>query len=148
MATKQDLETSLKDAMRSGNEVRKQTLRMALSAIKLAEVERGSGLDEVAVNSILQKEIKSRQESIHDAQKANRNDLVQKSQEEITVLEGFLPQQLSDEELRSQVQAAIAEAGAKAPSDMGKVMKILLPRLQGRASNDRVSQMVRQMLQS
>ncbi len=148
MATKQELETSLKDAMRSGDEVRKQTLRMALSASKLVEVERGSSLDDAAVNSILQKEIKSRQESINDAKKANRSDLIQKSQEEIAVIEGFLPQQLSDEELRSQVQAAIAEVGAKAPSDMGKVMKALLPRLQGRASNDRVSQMVRQMLQS
>ncbi len=148
MPTKQELESSLHDAMRSGDEVRKRTLRMALTNIKLAEVDRGGPLDDAALVSLLQKEIKSRQESILDAQKAGRNDLIQSSQDEIAVLETYLPKQLTDEELRAQVQAAIDETGAKMPGEMGKVMKVLVPRLQGRANSDRVSKMVREMLQS
>ena len=148
MDTKQKLEQALKDAIRTSDDVRKRTMRMVLTNIKLAEVEKGSPLDEVALAGVLQKEIKSRREAILDAEKANRPDLIRDSQDEIAVLETFLPQPLTDDELRAQVQAAIAEVGASAPGDMGKVMKVLLPRLQGRAANDRVSAMVRQMLQS
>jgi uncharacterized protein len=148
MNTKQKLEASLKDAMRSRDDVRKSTIRMALTTIKLAEVEKGAELDENSLLSIIQKEIKNRRESIQDAQKANRADLIKSSEDEIIILEEFLPQPLSDAELQEQVQAAINEVGAKSPTDMGKVMKILVPRIQGRAANDRISLMVRQLLQS
>jgi uncharacterized protein YqeY len=148
MDTKQKLEDALKDAMRAKDDVRKRTIRMALSAIKLSEIANGGSIDEVSTASILQKEIKGRRESIEDAQKANRSDLIAASEEEILVLETFLPKPLNDDELRSQIENAIAEVGAKAPNDMGKVMKVLIPRLQGRAASDRVSQMVRQILQS
>ncbi len=148
MDTKQKLEQALRDAIRTSDDVRKRTIRMVLTNIKLAEVEKGSPLDEVALAGVLQKEIKSRREAILDAQKAHREDLIRDSEDEIAVIETFLPQPLTDEELRAQIQAVIAEVGAAAPGDMGKVMKVLLPRLQGRAANDRVSTMVRQMLQS
>lgn len=148
MDTKQKLEQALRDAIRTSDDVRKRTIRMVLTNIKLAEVEKGSPLDEVALAGVLQKEIKSRRESILDAQKAHREDLIRDSEDEIAVIETFLPQPLTDEELRAQIQAAITEVGAAAPGDMGKVMKVLLPRLQGRAANDRVSTLVRQMLQS
>ena len=148
METKQKLEQALRDAIRSSDDVRKRTLRMVLTNLKLAEVDKGGPLDEVALAALLQKEIKSRRESIQEAEKAHREDLVKASQDEIAVVETFLPQPLTDEELAAQVKAVITEVGATAPGDMGKVMKALLPRLQGRAANDRVSLMVRQMLQS
>lgn len=144
--TKQELETALKDAMRAGNEVRKSTLRMVLSTIRLAEVEKGKPLDEAGLIAVLHKEVKSRRESILDAQRANRPDLIAASEAEIAVLEGFLPQGLSAEELETLVRQAIAEAGAVSPRDMGQVMKLLLPRLQGRVPGDQVSQAVRRLL--
>ncbi|HEX2979665.1 MAG TPA: GatB/YqeY domain-containing protein [Anaerolineaceae bacterium] len=148
METKSRLEAALKDAMRANDDTRRRAIRGALAAIKNAEIDKGAKLDESALASVLQKEIKSRRESIQDAEKANRPDLIQTNESEIAVLEQFLPQPLTDDELRGQITAVIGEVGATSPSDMGKVMKILLPRLQGRAASDRVSQMVRQILQS
>lgn len=147
MGIKQELETALHEAMRSGDELKKLTVRTLLANIKLAEVEKHSALDEAAVASLLQKEIKSRRESIEDAKKANRTDLIAESEKAIAVIEAFLPKGLSEEELRALVSAAIAEVGAASPADMGKVMKVLVSRVQGRAPGDQVSQMVRQMLQ-
>ena len=146
MTTKLELETALKDAMRAGNEVRKSTLRMVLSTIRLAEVEKGKPLDEVELTAVLNKEVKSRRESIRDAQRAHRPDLIAEAEAEIAVLEGFLPQGLSVEELETLVRQAIAEAGAVSPRDMGQVMKLLQPRLQGRVPGDQVSQAVRRLL--
>jgi uncharacterized protein len=146
METKQTLETALRDAMRANNEVAKRTLRMVISSIKLAEIEKSGPLDEAGLMSILQKEIKSRRESISEAEKANRPDLVESSQAEITVLDAFLPKQLSEEELTEIVKTVIQETNASAPTDMGKVMKALMPRLQGKAAGDLVSRVVKNLL--
>jgi hypothetical protein len=99
------------------------------------------------VLAILQKEIKMRRESLDEAQQANRPDLVAEAEAEIAVVNAFLPQAFSADELKALVEAAIAEAGADSPADMGKVMKLLVPRIQGRAPGDQVSQLVRQLLQ-
>ena len=147
MELKQRLESDLHDAMRSGDDVKKSSIRMVLAAIKLAQVDKGEPLDDQAILALMQKEIKSRKESISDAEKANRPDLIASAQAEIAILEGYLPAQMPAEELAGLVQAAIQEAGASLPSDMGRVMKLLLPRVQGRASNDQVSQLVRQLLE-
>jgi uncharacterized protein YqeY len=147
MELKTQLENALREAMRSGNDVRKQTIRMALSAIKFTEIEKGKPVDEAGISTILQKEIKSRREAIQDAEKAHRADLVEDNKAEIDVLESFLPKQLSDLEIQALVDTAISETQANGMADMGKVMKVLVPRLQGRAPGDRVSQIVRQMLQ-
>ena len=147
MTTKAQLESDLKDAMRANDDLRKHTLRLALSAIQYAEVERGAALDENAVLAILQKEVKMRQEAIAEAQHANRPDLEEASKAEITVLEPYLPRAFSPEELEAQAKQAIAEVGASSPQDMGKVMKVLMPRLQGRATGDQASQVVRRLLQ-
>jgi uncharacterized protein YqeY len=146
MDTKEKLQSELKEALRSGNNVRKTTIRMALSSIKLAEVEKGSALDEATLISIIQKEIKIRQEALQDALKADRLDLIDANKAEINVLESFLPKQLSDEELRKMTIEVISEVQATTPTDMGKVMKSLLPRIQGRAPNDQVSRLVRELL--
>jgi uncharacterized protein len=148
MTIKSDLETSLKDAMRSGNDVRKRTIRMAIAAIRFNEVEKGSPLDEAGEIAIMQKEVKSRQEAIADAQRAGRPELAAAAQEEILILEGFLPKPFSPDELASLAREAVAEAGATSPADMGKVMKILTPRLQGRATGTQASQVVRTLLQN
>ena len=147
MSIKSQLNESMKDAMKSGDEVRKRTVRMALAAVKQAEIDKRTELDDAAVMSLLQKEIKNRRESLEEAKKANRADLVEANQKEIDVLQVFLPAAMPAEELRSLVQAAIAETGAASPADMGKVMKTVLPRVAGRAPNDQVSAAVRELLQ-
>jgi uncharacterized protein YqeY len=147
MDTKIQLENALKDAMRSGDDLRKRTIRMALSAIRMAEVDKGGALDETAVLSIVQKEIKSRQEAIEDARRANRPDLIESSQAEITVLQDFLPKQLTEEELEALAKQVIAAVGATNLREMGQVMKALVPRLEGRAPGDQASQVVRRLLQ-
>lgn len=147
MSTKTELETAMKEALRSGDTVRKNTLRLALTAIKEAEVREQEELDDAAILGILQKEVKSRQETLEEAEGAGRDDLVQAARDEIAVLEDYLPQQMSEEELEKLVDAAIAEAGASSPADMGKVMKAVLPMVQGRADGGKVSQMVRAKLQ-
>ena len=147
MSIKTQLNDSMKDAMKSGDEVRKRTVRMALAAVKQAEVDKRIELDDAAVMGLLQKEIKNRRESIEEAKKANRADLVEANEAEINVLQAFLPKAMPAEELRALVQAAIAETGAASPTDMGKVMKTVMPKVAGRAPNDMVSATVRELLQ-
>jgi uncharacterized protein YqeY len=146
MDTRTQIENDLKEAMRTKDELRKNTLRMALSALKLAEIDKGSPLDEGAQFAMLQKEIKSRQESITDAEKAGRSDIVASARAEIAILESYLPKQLTQKELEEMASQAIAEAGATSPREMGQVMKLLVPKLQGRASSSDASQVVRRLL--
>ena len=146
MTTKNLFENALKEAMRSGDDVRKRTVRMALSAIKMAEIDKGAALEESAMLAIVQKEIKSRREAIAEAQRANRPDLVSASEAEIVVLEAFLPKGISLEEVESLAKQVITEVGATSPREMGQVMKALLPRVQGRAPGDQVSAVVRKLL--
>jgi uncharacterized protein YqeY len=146
MDTKAQLENSLKDALRSGDELRKRTIRMAISEARLAEINQGKPLEEADMIAILQKEVKSRNEAIADAQRAGRSDLVAAAQDEIGVLETFLPKQFTPQELEALARQAIDEAQASSPGDMGKVMKLLSPRLQGRATGAQASQIVRQLL--
>lgn len=147
MSIKQNIEAELKDAMRAGDETRKRTYRLILSSIKLAEVEAGKPLDDNATLAVIQKEIKIRRESIEGAEQAHRADLIAETQKEIAILEAFLPKQLSDAELAEMITAAIKETGAANPADVGKVMKVLMPKIQGRATGERVSQAVRKVLQ-
>jgi uncharacterized protein YqeY len=136
----------MKDAMKSGDKVRKLTVSMVLAAIKQVEVDKRATLDDLAVTAILQKEIKNRREAIEEAKKANRPDLIADNEAEIKTLEVFLPQAMPAEELRALVQSAIAEVGATAPSDMGKVMKVVMPKVAGRAPNDLISSTVKELL--
>ncbi len=144
---KTEINNAVKESMKSGDEVRKRTLRMVLAAIKQVEIDRRISLDDAAVLSILQKEIKLRKEALDEATKANRTDLAGDAQDEIEVLNLFLPKGLDPQELRVIVVATIEETGAAAPADMGKVMKALLPKIAGRAPGDQVSALVRELLQ-
>mgnify|MGYP001587112254 FL=1 len=146
MDTKTQLNESMKDAMKSGDEVRKRTVRMVLAAIKQVEVDKQAPVEDLAIVALIQKEIKNRREAVEEAKKANRPELVNDNEAEIKVLEVFLPKAMPAEELRALVQAAIAETGASAPTEMGKVMKIVMPKVAGRAPNDMISSTVKELL--
>ena len=147
MTLKTQLDDSMKDAMKSGDEVRKRTVRMALAAVKQIEVDKRVELDDMAVMNLIQKEVKNRRESLEEAKKANRADLIEANEAEIKVLEAFLPKAMPAEELRALIQAVITETGAASPADMGKVMKVVMAKVAGRAPNDIVSAAVRELLQ-
>ncbi|HSL46862.1 MAG TPA: GatB/YqeY domain-containing protein [Anaerolineales bacterium] len=147
MTIKNQLNESMKDAMKSGDEVRKRTVRMVLAAVKQAEIDKRTELDDPAVMNVIQKEMKNLRESLEEAKKANRADLIEARESEINVLRAFLPKAMPAEELRAMVQTAIAETGAASSADMGKVMKTVMPRVAGRAPNDIVSATVRELLQ-
>ncbi len=147
MDLKTQLNESLKTAMKSGDMTRKDTLRMALAAIKQVEVDKRITLDDAAIMSLLQKEIKNRREALEEAKKANRPDLASANEAEIVIIEAFLPKAMPTDELRAIVKEAIAEVGAASVSDMGKVMKAVMPKVAGRAPNDAISAMVKELLQ-
>lgn len=146
MNTKTQLNEAMKDAMRSGDEIRKRTVRMVLAAIKQVEVDKRIELDETAVIAILQKEVKTRREALEEAKKAAREDLAVAAQAEIDILNAFLPQAMSADELRELARQAIAETGASGPADMGKVIKAVISKAAGRAPGDQVSAVVRELL--
>ncbi len=133
-------------AMKEHEEVKKRVLRMLMSASKLMEVSKGSKLDLTEIQALIQKEIKTRIETIADAEKANRADIIAETRAEIDYLETFLPKQLSDGELEELVKRVISQEGAVSIKDMGKVMKALIPLLSGRATSQRASQTVKALL--
>src|SRR4051794_38633105 len=136
------LQAEVRTAMRDHDELRRDTLRMALSAAHNAEVAQRRALTDDEMTSILTKEVKSRRESIDAYEKADRNDLADKERRESAILSEFLPQPLGEDELRDLVRAAIAETGASTPRDLGKVMGVLSPRTKNRADGRTVSSMV------
>lgn len=133
--------------MKSGDEIRKRTVRMVLAAVKQAEVDKRIELDDMAVIGLIQKEVKNRREAVEEAKKADRADLIEANEAEIKVLEVFLPKAMPEEELRAIVQAAITETGATTQADMGKVMKVVMGKVAGKAPNDKISAAVRELLQ-
>lgn len=143
---KEQLTQALKQALLARDETLKRTLRLALAAIKNAEIDSRSDLDEAEILSILQKEVKLRRETIEGAEQAGREDLITEALAEIKILEEFLPAPFGEEELKSMAQEAIQEVGAKTPGEMGKVMQVIMPRVAGRADGKMVSQVVRQLL--
>ena len=148
MSLRDQLTSDLKTALRSSDEARKGTLRLLLAAVKQAEIDKrpAGALDEGEVLAAIQKEAKARREAIADAQKANRADLVAMNEAELRVIESYLPQQLTREELVGLARAAVAEAGAAGPQQIGAVMKLLTPRTKGRADGKLVSDVVRELL--
>lgn len=146
MVMREELEKQLKEAMRASDEPRKRTLRMILAAVKLAEVEKRGALDEAAMLSILQREVKTRQESLADAERAGRAEMAQDVKTELEIVQSYLPAAMPADELEALVRQAIAEVAASAPADVGKVMKALMPRIQGRADGREVNQVVRRLL--
>ena len=145
-----DYETILKNdlyaAMRANDTLRKRVIRLLMSSIELAEVAKGSKLSDSEFIALVQKEIKTKNDTIVDAEKANRPEMVKEQLEEIKVLEGYLPKQLSEAELIQLAEEVIRETGATSPKDMGKVLKVLIPKLAGRATNQDASRVVKDCL--
>jgi hypothetical protein len=134
--------------MRSSDAMRRDSLRMVLAAVQKAEKEGKHELSDDEMLGLLTRELKVRRESVDAFRAGGREDLVAHEEAAIAVVSEFMPQPLSDAELRALVVAAIAESGATTPRDMGKVMSLLSPRTRGRADGKTVSQLVTQILAS
>ncbi|HEY3267451.1 MAG TPA: GatB/YqeY domain-containing protein [Armatimonadota bacterium] len=148
MALREQLTDDLKSAMREGDTLRRDTIRLLINSLKNAEIDSPTPLDSDAEARIVAKEIKQRKDSITEYRKANREDLAGREEAEMKVLEAYQPRQLSTEELRSLVVASIQRTGAKGPADMGRVMKDVMPELKGRADGGAVNAIAREILTS
>jgi len=145
MSIQQQLTEAMKEAMKAKDSLRLNAIRMARTALKNAEIEARGELDAAATIKVLSTLVKQRREAA-DAYRATRPELADKEEQELAVLQEFLPAQLSEEELMTMVEQAIAETGANSPRDMGAVMKQLTPKTTGRADGKLVSQLVRSKL--
>lgn len=144
---KERIDADMKDAMRAKDELKTNVLRMAKSAVKYKEVEPGaSALDDAGVMGVLTTMIKQRRDSVEQFTTGNRADLAEKEEREIAVLQSYLPTQLSAAELSAEVAAAVKESGAAGAKDMGAVMKILSPKLKGKAEGKAISEEVKNQL--
>ena len=132
--------------MRGGEALRRDVLRMVTSAAYNVEKKQGRALTDDEYLAVLSREVKTRRESVEAFRSGGREDLAEKEEQEIAILQKYLPQQLTPDELRAAVQAAISEAGAKSAKDMGAVMKLLTPKLQGRAEGRAISEEVKNQL--
>ena len=146
MALKEQLDADLKAAMKGKEALKLSVVRMLKSAVKYREIEVMKPLDDAGVLGVIGTEIKRRRDSVEQYKAGARQDLADKEEAEIRILQAYLPQQLSEAELRAKVDEVVARTGAKGPKDMGAVMKALLPEVQGRAEGKAVSEMVKQRL--
>ena len=146
MPLREKLNEDIKTAMKAREQERLAALRLMLAAVKQKEVDERITLDDAAVISVVEKMIKQRKDSIAQFEKAARKDLADKEKYEISVIEGYLPQQLSQGEIEAVVSEAIASTGAKSAADMGKVMGVVKPKLAGRADMGKVSALVKSKL--
>lgn len=146
MSLKDQITDDMKTAMRARETERLGTIRLLLAAIKQREVDERVTLDDAAITAVIDKMIKQRKDSISQFQTAGRDDLVAKEQAELVVLAAYMPEQLSDEAINAEIQAAVAATGAAGPQDMGKVMGVLKSKLAGRADMTAVSGLVKAAL--
>lgn len=148
MALKERLDAELKTAMREKDTLKLSVVRMLKSAVKYREIELMKPLDDAGVQGVIASEIKRRRDSVEQYRAGGRQDLADKEDAEIRILQAWLPEQLSEDELRAKVDEAIQKVGAQGPKDMGAVMKALLPEVQGRAEGKIVSDLVKARLSS
>jgi uncharacterized protein YqeY len=146
MSLRDRINDDVKHAMRAGDARRRDALRLLLAALKQKEVDERKTLSDAEVATVVEKLIKQRREAIVQFEHGGRKDLAQNEQFELDLMLAYMPQQLTDDEIDAEVAAAIAVCGAKAPSDMGKVMAALKPRLAGRADMAKVSGRVKSRL--
>ena len=144
---KQRISDDMKAAMKSGDTLRRDTLRMLGAAIKNAEIEkRGAALEEADIVALVAREIKHRQESIDAFRAGNRADLMEKEEAEKKVLEGYMPAQMDRAEIEDLIKKVVAAVGASGPADKGKVMKELMPQVKGKADGKLVNEIVTGLL--
>ena len=147
MLLKEQLTADMKEAMKNKEKERLAVIRMVRGAIRQQEIDGQKELGEEDVIAVISKEVKMRRDSIEEFQKGGREDLVEKTQAEIDVLLPYLPAQLSEDEVRELVKAAVEQTGAATPKDMGKVMGVLMPKVKGRADGKMVNTIVKSFLQ-
>ena len=143
---KQKLTDDLKQALKSGDKVRRSVIRLVMSAIKNAEIARQSALGDADILGIIAKEARQRRESIEAFKQGNRQDLVAQEEAELAILEGYLPQQMTREEIIQAARRIIEEVGAQGPGDKGKVMPKLIAQLKGRADGREINAVVTDLL--
>lgn len=148
MSLKDRITEDMKAAMKARETERLGAIRLLLAAVKQKEVDERKDLDDAAVLSVIDKMLKQRRDSIFQFEQAGRQDLADKEKFEVSVLQAYMPQAMSDAELEAAVAEAVAAAGAHGPQDMGKVMGLLKPRLAGRADMGKVSALVKARLSS
>ncbi|MFZ1851320.1 MAG: GatB/YqeY domain-containing protein [Nitrosomonas sp.] len=148
MSLKQKISEDMKAAMRSGDIKRRDTIRLLQAAIKQREVDERIVLDDAAIVAVIEKMLKQRKDSITQYEAAQRMDLADKEQEEVSILTDYMPQALSDEEIAALLNEAIAASNAQGMQDMGKVMALLKPQLAGRADMGKVSALIKAKLSS
>jgi uncharacterized protein len=148
LAILDDLNSALKEAMKSRDEVRVSTIRMMKASLKNKEIEKMGDLTGEDVLQVLSTLAKQRRESIEQFSGAGRTELAEKESKELEIIKSYLPKQLSPEELDELIRSAISESGAKSPNDMGKLMKVLMPKVKGAADGKVVNQRVRELLGS
>lgn len=146
MSLKERLKADMKEAMKAKDKVRLSTIRMINSLIKNAEIEKRGELTDEEIIQLLMKYAKQRKESIEMYEKGGRQDLVEKEKAELAIVESYLPEQMSEEEIREIVKKAIEEVGAESVKDMGKVMKIVMPKVKGKADGSLVNKIVKELL--
>ena len=148
MSLRATLSADMKQAMkdREAGKQRLAVIRMAWAAIRNKEIDAKKELDDNEVCALLMKEVKQREDSIAEFKKADRTDLVEANEQEIAILRKYLPEQLSDEDLKAMFQETIAATGAKTMKDMGKVMGAVMAKAKGRAEGGKISAFVRELL--
>ena len=146
MSLQEQISAALKDAMRARDEAKMTTLRLVLTAIKKREKEARSLLEDQEVISVITSQIKQRRESIEQYRQAGREDLAQTEENELQILQGYMPEQISEEEISSTLDEIIAEVGAVSIKDMGKVMKAAMAKLAGKAEGGAINAMVKAKL--
>lgn len=146
MSIKDTLNEKLKEAMREHDGDGKRVYRMILSSVKFAEKTSGKEMDDSEIVQVLQKELKIRKESLEEAKKAGREEAVTEAEKDIAAIEPLLPKQMSAEEVKAIAEDAIKEVGGATAADMGKVMKVVMPKLKGLAPNDLISKTVKELL--
>ena len=145
---KQKLTDDLKQAMKGGDTVSRSVIRLLLASVKNAEIAKRTTLDDADLLGIIAKEVRQRQESIESFKQGNRQDLVAKEEVEMAILQGYLPQQMTREEIVEAARRVIAEVGAQGPGDKGRVMPKLIPQLKGRADGREINTVVTELLAS
>jgi hypothetical protein len=146
MELQKRIDEALKDAIRARDEDKRNAIRLVLTAVKVKEKELKRALSEMEIQQVLASQIKQRRDSVEQFTQAGRQDLVEKEESEIRVLQAFLPEAMGEAELEKLVEEAVAEVDAKGPKDMGKVMKALMPKVAGRADGKLVNELVRKKL--
>lgn len=146
MSLKEKLQEDLKSSMKNKDTIRKSVVTLIRAAIKQHEVDNRVELADDAIIDIISKQLKQRKDSLAEFEKANRDDLVEETKSEIQVLEGYLPQQLSEDELEKIVIETIAEVGATSMKDMGKIMATIKPKTAGRADGRKINELVKKNL--